>query len=258
MRRVAQRNGEAAPRLSRPKHILVIDIGGTNVKISATGQTEVRPTPSGRKLTAARMVERVLELAGDWDYDAVAIGYPGIVGPAGPAREPLNLGPGWVGFDFAAAFGKPVRIINDAAMQALGSYLGGRMLFLGLGTSLGSTLISGRSILPLELGHLPFRRSRLEDWLSKRGRRKYGKRRWERAVYRAAEMLHQAFAVDYVMFGGGNAKKLRDVPHGCRVGGNRNAFVGGYRLWNLELPGVKPLGPPRGEPRARRAEWRVV
>jgi polyphosphate glucokinase len=214
-----------------PKKVLVVDVGGTNVKILATGRTERRKFASGPKLTPRQMVKGVKELAKDWTYDVVSIGYPGPVGPRGPAVEPYNLGRGWVGFDFTAAFGRPVRVINDAAMQALGSYRGGTMLFLGLGTGLGTALVVNGTVVPMELGHLPFGRKTYEDYLGIRGLEKLGVRRWRAFVETVTERFIAAFRLDDVVLGGGNVKKLKKLPKGCRAGDNANAFLGGFRLW---------------------------
>ena len=223
----------AAP--APPAAILTVDIGGTKVKILATGQTEPRKAPSGKDFTPARLVETVRGLAHDWEYDAVSIGYPGLVGPHGPRSEPGNLGPGWVGFDFAAAFGKPVKMVNDAAMQALGSYEGGRMLFLGLGTGLGSALITGHVIVPLELGRLFFDGERtLGEVLGRRGLERLGKSDWRQALNRTVTSLMQAFMADYIVVGGGNAKNVKEPPPGTRLGHNLTAFRGGFRLWSVE------------------------
>ncbi len=218
-----------------PASILVIDIGGTKVKILATGQTEPRKAPSGKDFTTAQLVETVRTLAHDWDYEAITIGFPGLVGLNGPRSEPGNLGPGWVGFDFASAFDKPVKMINDAAMQALGSYEGGRMLFLGLGTGLGSALITGHVVVPLELGQLPFDAERtFGDVLGRKGLERLGKGSWRRAVDRTVTALMRAFVVDYVVLGGGNAKQIKELPPGSRRGHNLTAFRGGFRLWSVE------------------------
>jgi polyphosphate glucokinase len=204
-----------------PASILAIDIGGSKVKVLAAGQTEPRKIRSGKKLTPAGMVEAVRELAEGWDYEAVSIGYPGMVGEHGPRSEPGNLGPGWVGFDFAAAFGLPVRIINDAAMQALGSYEGGRMLFLGLGTGLGSTLIADHVIIPLELGQLLYKDGEmLGDLLGTQSLKRLGQKSWCRVVEEVVPMLMSALLVDYVVLGGGNGKKLKQLPAGVRLGNN--------------------------------------
>jgi hypothetical protein len=226
---------EPSAAKSAPASILVIDIGGTKVKVLATGQTEPRKAPSGKEFTPSRLVETARELAKDWEYDAISIGYPGLIGAQGPRSEPGNLGPGWVGFDFAAAFGKPVKMVNDAAMQALGSYEGGRMLFLGLGTGLGSALIAGNVIVPLEVGRLPYDGERtLSDVLGRRGMERNGKGEWRKAVTRAVTALMGAFVADYVVIGGGNAKQVKELPPGARLGHNLTAFRGGIRLWSLE------------------------
>jgi hypothetical protein len=229
--------GESGPaeRRPAPTSILTIDIGGTKVKILATGQTESRKTASGKNFTPARLVDAVRALAQDWSYDAISIGYPGQVGLQGPRSEPGNLGAGWVGFDFASAFDKPVKMVNDAAMQALGSYEGGRMLFLGLGTGLGSALITGHVIVPLELGQLPYDGERtLGEVLGRRGLERIGKAEWRRAVNRAVNFLMGAFVADYVVIGGGNAKNVKNLPPGSRLGHNQTAFRGGFRLWSVE------------------------
>jgi polyphosphate glucokinase len=213
--------------------VLTVDIGGSNIKVLASGQTEPRKRRSGRSLTPPKMVEAVQELAEGWDYEAISIGYPGLVGTLGPSSEPGNLGGGWVGFDFGAAFGLPVRIMNDAAMQALGSYEGGRMLFLGLGTGLGSAMITEEFILTLELGQIPYkRRETLGDALGRQGLKRLGKAAWRRAIMDVAPALMKAFLADSVVIGGGNAKKLRELPAGIRLGHNLTAFRGGYRMWN--------------------------
>lgn len=218
-----------------PASILTVDIGGTKVKILATGQTEPRKAPSGKSFTPARLVETVRSLAHDWTYEAISIGYPSLVGPHGPRSEPGNLGPGWVGFDFATAFGKPVKMVNDAAMQALGSYEGGRMLFLGLGTGLGSALITGHVVVPLELGRLAYDGERtLGEVLGRRGLERLGKDEWRLAVNRAVASLMSAFVADYVVIGGGNAKRVKNLPPGSRLGNNLTAFRGGFRVWSVD------------------------
>lgn len=225
-------------RSSRKKsfaRVLTVDIGGSNIKVLATGETEPRKRRSGKNLTPAKMVEMVQKLAEGWDYEAVSIGYPGLVGDQGPSSEPANLGDGWVGFDFPSAFGLPVRIMNDAAMQALGSYQGGRMLFLGLGTGLGSALITEKTILTLELGQLPYkRRESLGETLGRQGLKRLGKAAWRRAVMDVAPALMKAFLADSVVIGGGNAKKLKELPPGVRLGHNLTAFRGGFRMWNID------------------------
>jgi polyphosphate glucokinase len=211
--------------------VLVIDVGGTNIKILATGQKQFRKFPSGPALTAKQMVADVKKLAGDWKYDAVSIGYPGVVVRNRVVTEPHNLGPGWVGFDFEAAFKRPVKIVNDAAMQALGSYKRGKMLFLGLGTGLGSSMIIDGIIEPMELAHLPYRRGTYEDYIGERSFEKRGKKKWRRHVAEVVELLTAALEPDEVVLGGGNVKKLKELPPGSRAGANANAFLGGFRLW---------------------------
>jgi polyphosphate glucokinase len=212
-------------------NVLVIDVGGTHVKILATGQTEPRKIVSGREMTAQQMVEDVKKLAGDWKYESVSIGYPGPVLHNRPVTEPHNLGPGWVGFDYPGGFGRPVKLINDAAMQALGSYNGGRMLFLGLGTGLGTTLIVDGIVQPMELAHLPYRKATYEDYVGLRGMKKNGKKKWRKYVEDVVARLVAALGPDDVVLGGGNVKHLKDLPPGCRQGDNANAFKGGFRLW---------------------------
>lgn len=211
--------------------VLVIDVGGTHVKILATGHDEKREFGSGPTMTAVEMVAGVKQLAGDWKYQAASIGYPGPVRKDQPVLEPHNLAPGWVGFDFAAAFGCPVKIINDAAMQALGSYQSGKMLFLGLGTGLGSALIIDGIVAPMELGHLPYKKSTYEDYVGIRGLERLGKKKWRCHVAAVVALLTAALEADDVVLGGGNVKKLKELPPGCRVGDNDNAFLGGFRMW---------------------------
>lgn len=214
------------------KNILVIDIGGTNVKVLAAGQEEVRKIPSGPTMTVQDMVSKVMTATADWTYEVVSIGYPGPVVQGQPLLEPKNLARGWVGFDYQGHFGRPVKILNDAAMQALGSYDGGRMLFLGLGTGLGSALIIDRVIAPLELAHLPYKKGRtFEDYLGQRGLTRVGRKKWQAAVEDVAARLKAALVADYVVLGGGNAKQLDRLPPGARLGDNSHAFVGGFRLW---------------------------
>jgi len=215
--------------------ILVVDVGGTSIKLARSGMAETRKIPSGPTLRAAEMVQAVLAHVGDWSFDRVSIGYPGPVIHGQIAKEPVNLGPGWLNFDFAAAFGKPVRLINDAAMQALGSYEGGRMLFLGLGTGLGSCAIYDNVICPMELGHLPYRKGRsFEMYVGQAGLKKMGRRRWQTAVFDVVARLQAALLPEYVILGGGNVHRLDSLPPGCRAGDNHNAFLGGYRLWQRE------------------------
>jgi polyphosphate glucokinase len=212
--------------------VLAIDIGGTHVKVLATGETQKREADSGPTLTPRRMVTAVKRLARDWTYEVIAMGYPGPVLHDKPMLEPHNLAHGWVGFDFAKAFGKPVRILNDAAMQALGSYKGGRMLFLGLGTGLGTALIVDGVVEPLELAHLPYKKGKtFEDYVGLRGLERLGKARWRKEVGDVVKRLSHAMQADYVVIGGGNAKKLKKPPKGAELGSNANAFVGGFRMW---------------------------
>jgi polyphosphate glucokinase len=212
-------------------NVLVIDIGGTHVKVLATGQEVHREFDSGPALTPKRMVSEVRKLVGAWKHDVISIGYPGPVLRDRPVSEPWNLGKGWVGFNFEAAFKCPVKVVNDAAMQALGSYKRGKMLFLGLGTGLGSALIVDGIVEPMELGHLPYKKATFEDYVGIRGLEKYGKKKWRSYVADVVERLVAAIEPDEVVLGGGNVKKLKELPSGCRVGDNANAFLGGFRLW---------------------------
>jgi polyphosphate glucokinase len=212
--------------------ILVIDVGGQHVKLRLQDQDEVRKCPSGPTLTAREMVKMVRDATRDWSYDRITIGYPGPVLGGTIQLEPVNLGEGWLGFDFEKAFGCPVRLINDAAMQALGSYEGGRMLFLGLGTGLGSTLVYDNVIVPMELGHLPYKKGlTFEDYVGQAGLKRLGRRKWQRTVVDVVERLRNAFLCEYIVLGGGNVKKLDELPPACRMGDNSNAFLGGIRLW---------------------------
>ena len=212
--------------------ILVVDVGGTSVKILASGQRTVRKFRSGLELTAEQMVTAVVNAAKGWKYDAVSIGYPGPISRGMVLAEPKHLGAGWLGFDFEKAFRCPVKLINDAAMQALGSYEGGRMLFLGLGTGLGSALIADYVIMPMELAHLPYKKGKtFEDFVGRRGIERLGKKKWRRAVDDVVTHLKAALVADYVVLGGGNAKKLRQLPGDARLGDNAHAFIGGQRLW---------------------------
>ena len=223
------------PPATSPRKVLVIDVGGTHVKILATGQKEPRKIDSGPTMTARLMVAAVKKLAQGWSYDAVALGYPGPVVHGRPLHEPANLGIGWVGFDFKKAFGCPVRVINDAAMQALGSYQGGQMLFLGLGTGLGSAVIVDGVLEPMELAHLPYKKGRTyEDYVGLRGLQRLGKKKWRAHVADVVEQLKNAMGADYVVLGGGNAKLIDKLPKDSRLGANENAFVGGFRLWEQE------------------------
>jgi polyphosphate glucokinase len=215
------------PRMS----VLVIDVGGSNVKVFATGQRDSRNCKSGLMLKPQRMVSSVKRLTEGWHYDVISIGYPGPVLWGRPVAEPINLGRGWVGFDFEAAFRCPVKLVNDAAMQALGSYIGGRMLFLGLGTGLGSTLIVNGVVEPMELDHLSYKKGTYQDYVGKRALEKWGEKKWRRYVTDVVTRLVAALRPDDVVLGGGNAKKLKELPPGCRLGDNVNAFTGGVRLW---------------------------
>ena len=220
------------PPDATPHKVLVVDVGGTHVKILVTGQKEPRKIDSGPTITARLMVAAVKKLAQGWSYDAIALGYPGPVVHGRPLHEPANLGVGWVGFDFKKAFGFPVRVVNDAAMQALGSYQGGRMLFLGLGTGLGSAMIVDGILEPMELAHLPYKKGRTyEDYVGLRGLQRLGKKKWRAHVADVVEQLKNAMGADYVVLGGGNAKLIDKLPKDTRLGANENAFLGGFRLW---------------------------
>ena len=212
-------------------NVLVVDVGGTNVKILASGSEEPRKIPSGPTMSPEQMVAEVKQLAGDWKYDVVSIGYPGLVLRGQVALEPYNLAQGWMGFDFETAFNCPVRLINDAAMQALGSYQGGVLLFLGLGTGLGSALVVQGVVVPLELAHLSYKKRTYEDYVGLRGLKRLGKKKWQRHVASVVDRLVTVLHPDDVVLGGGNAKKLKVLPPGCRAGVNGNAFLGGFRLW---------------------------
>ena len=213
-------------------NVLVIDVGGTHVKLKVTaGNDERRSFDSGRKLTAQKAVDGIHNIIGDWKYDAVSIGIPAPVINGRILHDPHNLGIGWVGFDFNAAFGCPVKIINDAAMQALGSYHGGSMLFLGLGTGLGSSMIVDDVIVPMELAHLPYKKKTFEDYVGIAGLQRLGKKKWRSAVFDVVEVLRAALEPDYVTLGGGNAELLSDLPDGVETCSNENAFDGGFRLW---------------------------
>ena len=216
--------------------VLVIDIGGTHVKLRAPGQDGPVKFVSGPRLTPAQMVAGVKKLGRGWKYQAISMGYPGLVLHGRVVAEPHNLGRGWVAFDYRAAFGRPVKIVNDAAMQALGSYRGGKMLFLGLGTGLGSALVVDGIVEPMELGHLPYRKGTYEAYVGQRGLEQRGKKKWRRHVADVVAGLIAALEPDDVVLGGGNVKKLKELPAGCRVGDNANAFVGGGRLWEQAAP----------------------
>jgi polyphosphate glucokinase len=212
--------------------ILAIDIGGSHVKILASGRKQKREIVSGPKMTARQMVTGVKRLAQGWAYEAVSIGFPGPVLHNRPVAEPHNLGPGWMGFDFASAFGLRTKVVNDAAMQALGSYKGGRMLFLGLGTGLGSAMIVNDILEPMELGHLPYKKGTYEDYVGARGLERFGKKKWRKLLDDVVERLVAATEPEDVVIGGGNLAHLKKLPRGCRAGDNANAFTGGFRMWD--------------------------
>jgi len=240
---MAPSQSDAKRRLPHASHlnVLVIDIGGTHVKILATAQKQSREFPSGPTLTAKQMVAGVQKLAGNWKYDAVSIGYPGPVIRNRPLAEPHNLGPGWMGFDFKAAFKRPIKVVNDAAMQALGSYKGGKMLFLGLGTGLGSAMIVNGIVEPMELGHLPYKCRTFEDYVGVNAYERLGKKKWRRKVAEVVARLIAALEPEDVVVGGGNVKRLKVLPRSCRTyrtGDNSNAFLGGFRLWEQAGDGI--------------------
>jgi polyphosphate glucokinase len=219
------------------KRILIVDVGGTNVKVCIPGHKTPLKIPSGKSMTAARMAAEVRKATEGWKYDVVSIGYPGAVKHGRPAHEPHNLGGGWMRFNYEKAFGAPVKIINDAAMQALGAYAGGSMLFLGLGTGLGSALVAEGVVMPLELAHLPYRRGRTyEDYVGARGLVRLGRRKWTHHVHLVVEILKAGLQADYVVLGGGQTKKLKTMPPGVRISGNQNAIRGGQRLWDGPTP----------------------
>jgi len=227
--------------------VLSIDVGGTHVKLLATGQDEPRKFVSGPELTPRQMVTQVRKLAHGWTYHVVSIGYPGVVTHNKPISEPHNLASGWVSFNFEKAFGVPVKAINDAAMQALGSYKKGRMLFLGLGTGLGSAMIVDGDLQPMELGHLPYKRATYEDYVGLRGLQRMGRKKWQRHVFDVVARLSAALEPTDIVLGGGNVKKLKELPPGCRAGSNANAFLGGFRLWGdgvEHLPDAEALARP--------------
>ncbi|HTD88161.1 MAG TPA: ROK family protein [Candidatus Binatia bacterium] len=227
-------------RQGKPK-VLVIDIGGTHVKLLAAGQDEPRKFDSDEKLTPQRMVSNVRKMVKDWRYDVISSGYPGPVLRNRPISEPWNLGKGWRGFNFEAAFGQPVKVVNDAAMQAVGSYRGGKMLFLGLGTGLGSAMIVDGIVEPMELGHLPYKKATFEDYVGLRGLQKCGIKKWRRHVADVVKRLVAALEPEDVVLGGGNIHKLKKLPPGCRAGDNFNAFVGGFRLWEKPEKSTAPI-----------------
>jgi polyphosphate glucokinase len=218
------------------KRILVVDVGGTRVKVLATGKAVKRTMDSGPRLTPRAMVAGVKKLTADWEYDVVSVGVPAPVVRGRVVADPVNLGRGWMGFDFAEAFGRPVKVVNDAAMQAVGAYRRGRMLFLGIGTGLGSALILNGNLEPLEVAHLPYRKGRtFEEYVGKRGRKRLGKKRWRKHVLAVVALLRRAFLPEDVVLGGGNAKHLTALPEGTRIGANAHAFKGGYLLWTSQV-----------------------
>jgi polyphosphate glucokinase len=224
-------SGRSVPFEPKAPAVMAVDVGGSHVKLLVNGAGERRRFVSGGTFTAAQMVEGVFEHSGDLTYTAVSVGIPAPVVAGRVAREPMNLGKGWTNFDYESAFGKPTKVVNDAAMQALGSYDGGRMLFLGLGTGLGSTMIVDGILEPMELAHLPFRKATFEDYVGARGRERLGEKRWRKAVRDAIAALVAALEPEYVVLGGGNAKRVGELPPRCRLGGNEDAFLGGFRLW---------------------------
>jgi polyphosphate glucokinase len=218
------------------RKVLVIDVGGTHIKLLATGQKVKREFASGPKLGPVDMARQVNDMVKDWDYDVISIGYPGPVVHSQPLREPHNLAAGWVRFDFKKALNREIKIINDAAMQALGSYTKGRMLFLGLGTGLGSAMIVDGRLEPMELGHLPYRKGKTyEDYLGLRGLERLGKKKWEHHVLKVVDELRAALCADEVVLGGGNSKRLKKLPLKTRLGDNENAFIGGFRMWDPKI-----------------------
>jgi polyphosphate glucokinase len=213
------------------RSVLAVDVGGSHVKLLVSSATEPRRFDSGKRLTAQQMIDGVLAAADGWSWDGVTVGIPAPVRGSRVIAEPINLGDGWIGFDYESGFGKPTKVVNDAAMQAVGSYEGGRMLFLSLGTGLGSTLVVDGIVVPLELGHLPFRKRTFEDYVSERALERRGKKKWTANVFEVVEHLTAAMEPDYVVLGGGGVKKLDELPPNSRRGSNENAFLGGFRLW---------------------------
>ena len=228
--------------MAEERVVLAVDVGGSHVKALTSKESERRRFKSGPSLTAEQMVAGVLQTVDGWSWDVASVGIPTPVRYGKVVAEPVNLGEGWVGFDFEAALGKPTKVINDATMQAVGSYEGGRMLFLGLGTGLGSTMITDGVIEPLELGHLPFRKKTFEDYVSEHALEKSGKKKWTEAVFETVQQLTAAMEPDYVVLGGGGAGELDELPPGCRLGANQNAFLGGFRLWDPDW--LEHLGTP--------------
>ena len=234
-----------APAEPAAPAVLTVDVGGSHVKALLNGEPERRRFTTPKKMSAADMVAGVRDLTEDWPYAVVSVGVPAPVLAGKVFQEPVNLGTGWVGFDFEAAFGKPTKVINDAAMQALGSYEGGRMLFLGLGTGLGSTMIVNGLVEPMELGHLPYKKGTYEDYVGLRGLKRLGRKKWRSAVHETISNFVAALEPDYVVLGGGNADDLGELPSGVRLGDNESAFLGGFRLWLDELPAKKPGAGPK-------------
>ncbi len=228
---MSEKSERKYPVEPRAPKVLTVDVGGSHVKVVLNGLDERRRFVSGPELTAKQMVKGVRDLTEDWDYVGISVGVPGPVVDGKVVREPVNLGEGWKGFDFEKAFGKPTKLINDAAMQALGSYEGGRMLFLGLGTGLGTTLIVDGVIAPMELGHLPYRRATFEDYVGEAALERDGEKRWKKSVFDTIGHLSAALLPEYIVLGGGNARVLGDLPPNCRHGHNEDAFLGGFRLW---------------------------
>jgi polyphosphate glucokinase len=228
---VSERKYPVEPRAPA---VLTVDVGGSHVKELLNGLDERRRFDSGPKLTPAEMVEGVLAQTADWEYVGISVGIPAPVVDGRVVREPVNLGKGWMGFDFEQAFGKPTKVVNDAAMQALGSYEGGRMLFLGLGTGLGTTMILDGVVAPMELGHLPYRKATYEDYVGEAGLQRDGHKRWKKHVGETIGHLSAALLPDYVVLGGGNAHELEELPPNCRLGRNEDAFLGGFRLWIVD------------------------
>lgn len=216
--------------------VLAVDVGGSHVKVLAEGESEPRKAVSGARMTAKQMVVAAKELATGWTWDRVSVGIPSPVHGGRVVADPINLGDGWAGFDYEAAFGSPTRVVNDAAMQALGSYEGGTMLFLGLGTGLGSALGSSGIVQPMELGHLPFRKKTFEDYTGTAALERRGRKRWQEDVAAVVAALSAALEPDYVVLGGGNAERLKELPPNTRLGDNENAFIGGFRLWDPDAP----------------------
>ncbi|MBB3316835.1 polyphosphate glucokinase [Rhizobium sp. BK181] len=211
--------------------VLAVDIGGSHVKVELSSGSERRAVDSGDQMTATKMVGALRDLTHDWHYDVVTMGYPGPVAANRAAADPFNLGPGWKDFDFEAALGRPVRMVNDALMQAIGSYENGRMLFLGLGTGLGSAIIAENVCMPLELAHMPYRKATFEDYVGERGLKRRGKSKWRKSVVDVVDRLSAALLPDYIVIGGGNVDRLKELPPKCRRGNNDNAFRGGFRVW---------------------------